>query len=433
MSHSLSQVAATMQKVLTTRANVLARQEGFVRRQRKLSGATFAQILVFSWLANPRSTLEGMAQTSVACGLSIQPQSLEERFTDAAARFLRRLLEEAVGEVVAADPVATPLLQRFAGVYLLDSTRLALPETFAGLFPGNRSETAATVKVQLRWDVLSGAWDGLKLQAGREHDRSSQLQRKSLPPKALRIADLGYFSLDVLEELSAAEGFWLTRIQAGTGVYAYGQRWDLPTLLDKHGPAKVGQTWELPVELGIQKRISCRLLAIRVPSEVAGQRRARLQAEAKRRGQPLKRGQERLAEWTLLVTNAPLTPQEAEVLMRLRWQIERLFRLWKEQGALDESRSQKPERILCEFYAKLLALLIQHWALVTTTWRFPDRSLTQAAAFFRSHATHFASVFTSTREIQGILLLLQRYMQSGGRLQKRRTQPNHCQLLLAVT
>ena len=56
-----------------------------------------------------------MTRISIACGLSIQPQSLDARFTDAVARFLRRLLEEAVGEVVAADPVAVPLLQRFTG------------------------------------------------------------------------------------------------------------------------------------------------------------------------------------------------------------------------------------------------------------------------------------------------------------------------------
>ncbi len=42
-----------------------------------------------------------------------------------------------------------------------------------------------------------------------------------------------------------------------------------------------------------------------------------------------------LAGWTLLVTNVPrqrLCLPEALVLLRLRWQIERLSRLWKEDG-----------------------------------------------------------------------------------------------------
>jgi hypothetical protein len=46
---------------------------------------------------------------------------LDQRFTQAAAQFLRRMLEEAVKEVVTAHPVAIPLVQRFCGVYLNDA------------------------------------------------------------------------------------------------------------------------------------------------------------------------------------------------------------------------------------------------------------------------------------------------------------------------
>ncbi len=74
-----------------------------------------------------------------------------------------------------------------------------------------------------------------------------------------------------------------------------------------------------------------------------------------------------LAGWNCLITNAPpemLSVQEAPVLMRARWQIERLFDLCKQHGHLDKSRSEKPWRVLCEVYAKLLGLLIQHWVIL---------------------------------------------------------------------
>ncbi len=47
--------------------------------------------------------------------------------------------------------------------------------------------------------------------------------------------------------------------------------------------------------------------------------------------------------------------------MRARWQVEKLFDLWKRHGLLEETRSRKPWRVLCEVYAKLLGLLVQHW------------------------------------------------------------------------
>jgi hypothetical protein len=87
---------------------------------------------------------------------------------------------------------------------------------------------------------------------------------------------------------------------------------------------------------------------------------------------------------SILITNVPaarLTVQEALIVARTRWQIELLFKLWKSHGQIDESRSDKPWRMLCEVYAKLLAMLVQHWILVVCCWCYPNRSLTKAAGY----------------------------------------------------
>jgi len=84
----------------------------------------------------------------------------------------------------------------------------------------------------------------------------------------------------------------------------------------------------------------------------------------------------------MVVTNVPrarLSLPEALVLLRLRWQVERLFRLWKEQGQIDEWRTKNPWRILCEFYGKLTAMLIQQWLIQEGCWQDPWRSLVKAA------------------------------------------------------
>ena len=82
---SIPDVADALQSVLHTKANALARESGFVKRASKLTGALFVQTLVFTWLSHAQASLEQMAQTAAARGLSISAQGLEQRFTEAAA------------------------------------------------------------------------------------------------------------------------------------------------------------------------------------------------------------------------------------------------------------------------------------------------------------------------------------------------------------
>ena len=116
------------------------------------------------------------------------------------------------------------------------------------------------------------------------------------------------------------------------------------------------------------------------------------------------------------------------VLARARWQIERLFRLWKEGGQIDEWRSKKPWRILCEIYSKLIAQVVQHWCLLLT-WQQPDRSLVKAAKVVRSHALQFIEVLMGESSLEQLLRKLQRGM-ARCRLNRRAKHPNLSQLLL---
>ena len=79
------------------------------------------------------------------------------------------------------------------------------------------------------------------------------------------------------------------------------------------------------------------------------------------------------------------------VLARVRWQIELMFKLWKSYGYIDQWRSEKPWRILCEVYAKLIAMIIQHWILLTGGWHYPKKSLVKASKVVVKHAFSIAS------------------------------------------
>jgi Transposase DDE domain len=436
---SIPQVANVLRTVLTTTANRAARATRFVQRRSKLSGAKFVQTLVFGWLANPEATYEELAQTAATLGVRLSPQGLEQRFTEAAAQCIERVLQAAVQQVITATPVAIPLLQRFPAVYVDDSTQVQLPAVLAELWAGSgggaqATDQTAALKLQVRLDLKRGGLRGPFLQAGRASDRTSPTQHGPVPAGSLRLADLGYFALAVLQAIAQQQAYWLTRLMAGTQVYdPHGQVLDLAACLPAPGSAGIDR----PVRLGVHHRLPARLIAVRVPQEVANQRRRDLHAEARRRGRAVSQARVRLADWTLFCTNVPpdlLSGPEVLVVARVRWQIELVFKLGKSSGHLAHSRSAKPWRVLCEVYAKLLGLLIQHWVMVTSLWRYPDRSAWKAAQTLRKHALHLASAF-----VQGgsalceALKVVQRTLAAGCRLNKRKKVPSTFQLLLALT
>jgi hypothetical protein len=433
---TIAQLASILRELLTTVADRLAAETGFVRRRSKLSGASFAQTLVLGWLANPQATEAQLAQTTAALGVEITSQGLMARFTRLSSEFMRHLLETAVGYLIASRPAAVPLLNRFAGVYIQDSTQITLPDVLVDVWQGSGANaanpTVAGLKVQVQWDYQSGQLAQLILQAGAAQDRDAPLQRSALPAGALRLADLGYYSLSVLSAHSAAGEYWLTRPQVTTLVWtAAGLCVDLVTLL----AAQTAHQVELTVLLGKQERVTCRLLAVRVPQEIADRRRQALHKEARHKGQAVSQARLVLADWTILVTNVPahlLRIDEALVLLGCRWQIELLFKLWKSQGQIDVSHSQQPWRVLTEVYAKLLAMLVQHWLFLVGHWSLSDRSLFKAAQTVRLHAIHLAVHLTvHDRLVEAIERLVQ-CLYAGCRINKSRQAPRTFQRLRAL-
>lgn len=432
---TIPQVARAMRDILTTTAAEAGRATRFVQRTSPLSGATFSQTLVFGLLGNPQATLEELAQTAATLGVEISPQALDQRFTASAAACLYHVLLTAIAQVITTEPVAIPLLQRFPAVYVQDSSTIILPEIFAAQWPGcggsTSASTSAALKLQARLEMCTGRLD-VQLQEGRASDRAARLPGP-LPAGALRLADLGYWSLEAFAALEQQQVFWLSRLQMQTAVYdATGDRRALLTLLE----TQATETVELAVTLGERPRLAARLLAVRVPQDVADARRRRLRKAARDKGRQVSATRLALAAWTLLVTNVPperLTLREALVLGRMRWQIELLFKLWKSQGRVDESRSTKPWRILCEVYAKLLAMLVQHWLFLVRFWAYPDCSITKAAQTLQKHALHLASAFTSAQRLGQALLTVKRCLAAGCRMNRRKKHPNTYQLLLQAT
>jgi Transposase DDE domain len=340
----------------------------------------------------------------------------------------------AVTQVVAAQPTTVELLRRFTGVYLLDSTSIALPAALAELWPGcggrgHSTAGRAALKVQVCYELNTGVLAGLSLHPGRAADNTAPVAQQTLPAGSLRLADLGYFDLDVLQTYDQHKVYFISRLQPKTAVYtADGRQWSLGTLLAARGQQRLDE-W---VTVGQQQRLRCRLLAVRVPEPVAVRRRRRHREQAAKHGRPPSAAVLALCDWTVFICNAPvalLSLQEAWVLYRVRWQIELLFKLWKSDGGLDTSRSSQTYRVLCEVYAKLLALVVQHW-LVLLGGGFSARSQRLAARQARRQALRVAAVLGRRRELRRVLRVLASVLRRSGRVNRRRKRPSTYQTLV---
>ena len=326
---TIPQVSQAMQELLTSAAEAADAKLHYTKRpdRAKFTAATLTQTLVLGFLAHPDARVEQLAQSAARVGVAVAPQAVDQRFTLATAALLQDIVRSSMHTLIAADGVAIPLLQRFTGVRVHDSTTIVLPDALAEHWRGcggaSEVHTSAALKCGVQLDLLTGALCGLDLADGRASDHCLGVQHAALPTGSLRLADLGFYDLGVLAALSAQQVYWLSKLEPTALVTgATGRSRSLLAFVQTLG--EVAQ-WEGSVWVGQGQRLSARLLVQRVPQEVADGRRRRIRKTARDKGVTPSAAALALAEWTILMTNIPpekLSLAEALVLAKVRWQIE---------------------------------------------------------------------------------------------------------------
>ena len=171
---------------------------------------------------------------------------------------------------------------------------------------------------------------------------------------------------------------------------------------------------------------------MRAPDEVANRRRQKAYAKAAKKGRVPSREHLAACAWTLYITNVPepmLRWREVVVLYRVRWQIELLFKLWKSHNHLATHRSTDPVRQLVELYARLIAVMVQHWLLLSAGWDEGERSLVKVTRWFRENLSLLIEVLHDKPRLIARLRRLARLITRLARLQRRRKHPNAQQLM----
>lgn len=403
---TIAQIAEAIDRVFRNEVEEIARESGFVERQVVVNGNGFVKALVMAFQTNKAASYSEMSVCASSLGMPITAQGMEQRFDESSERFLKLVLDRALTiKLNGVEEQNVPLFKRFKAIHIRDSSIVGLPKELKQVWKGagnNCGETAA-LKLQVSWEQCRGALDGLVLQDGSSQDRTSPYQRMELEAGALHLADLGYYSLEKLAEDHQKGVYWLTRMKFKTLLWnEQGLALDLLGFLSRQTQEQI----DIPVVVGRKQQVACRLLVSRVPQEVADRRRQRIRAQYRKKGGQPSQQLLQLASWTLALTNVPpnqLSLQEALVLLKVRWQIELLFKLWKSYLSIDEWNSQNPWRILTEIYAKLLGAILFHWTILSDFWKYPDRSLFKA---FKAFQRYISPILFSLPNQETVIFLL---------------------------
>lgn len=199
----INDLSTTLQTLFTNTANELGKKTGFIKRQRKITGAAFAQSLILGGLAKPEATRKEQQQNLSCGGVQMSEQALEQRFSESAISFLRALLEAVLNVLVMrSDPIA--LLPQFRGVYLTDCSRFTW-----GAFG---------FKLGVRWDMQRGQLE-IEIMSLSRNDQKTRVVEAPMPEGALHLGDLGFFKLKRFAQWNARGIKWLSRFKVGTKLF----------------------------------------------------------------------------------------------------------------------------------------------------------------------------------------------------------------------
>jgi len=429
METEIVEIRTKLQQVFSQDIEEIAQEQGFVQRLSKLTGLKFVEIWVMGFVEKPSASLNYLVQVAADLNVNISKQGLQDRLSRGAVGFLTVVLKRCMTQLQNKLPIDLSLLKQFSGVELVDSSGFQLPDSLQDEFPGSGGAASkSALKLQVIWDFLHGNLEDIVTQKGTQPDQSFRQHALQILPGWLCLSDLGYFALETMEIIAKAHAYFISRWSTGCGLVD--PETEMKFGLLSHLQATIQNQLELNLWVGLQKKIACRLLAIRLPPDVVEERQRKLREKARKKGRTASAASLAWQEWSIFITNVPhewLTLEQVALIYRLRWQIELLFKLWKSECQMDRIAGHTRERVLCELYAKLIGAVIFQYITCPLRWGERELSLVKAIQTFRRVAIVFAHALQNSDQLDALLSKLFGIWQRCGFKDKRKTRLSTCQ------
>jgi hypothetical protein len=335
----------------------LGKETKYKQRHSKLTPSGFIRALI-STSFSPFFDLETFCDFLKEQGIQIRKQSVHERFNQYTEAFLKAMSTSFLNHFQTEKLPMLNGFEAFSGLKIIDSSCVSLHGALNTLFKGcGGAASSAALKIQVQFDYLQGQINELTLTSGSDNDQGFDNYFNEIQKGALYLMDLGYFKLSSFKKIIEGDAFFVSRLLTGTKLLTLDkQPLDLLGILSTSGPLFSQQ-----LLLGAQHKIPVRLVAQRLPKELADRRRQRLNEDHRRRGS--KPSQESLAlqDWSLYITNtqeSQIKQEQIHQTYALRWQIELLFKLSKSLMQIHVLNTARPSRVVVQTYGKFLSLML---------------------------------------------------------------------------
>lgn len=336
------------------RLNVLARETGFVRRQRLIKPVAFFWTLVLGFGVGSARKISGLRRAyQRSTGTTLVPSSFYDRFNPGLVAFLKGAVEHALGEFKLAFRGLSDRFDTFRDVMVTDSTVVKLKDALAKSFPGCRTNNApAACKLHAVMSVKGAGKSTVKLTNGRVHDRRKLVVGDWVKGRLL-LFDRGYYHFQLFKNIVRSGGHFLTRLKDNAN----------PTIVRVFNGSPdddrrlVGKTLQ-EVLCGLRRDILDVEVEVRATARRYNGKRT---STAERfRVVAVRDEDEKERKYHCYLTSIVvelLSAEDIAATYRARWEIELVFKELKSGYRLDDVASQKKDVVESLIYAAVLTLL----------------------------------------------------------------------------
>ena len=382
--------------------NKIARESGFIKRIRKVNAFDFFLSVTFGALKGSSVTASAIVED---LSEKITRASVNERFTEDACKFFQEVYAHFFKILNATKKnINVDLFKKFNEINIIDSSSWKLPQALKDAFAGFNKDGC---KIQLMLNYKTGTISLFDLTKETYNDKSyskdiSKNISKNINANDLYIFDLGYLVVNAIINIHKGLAFFsrfnpkciVLYIKKGSQFHKV----DILNIVKVFSSSKHITEFEYYVGSESEK-IKIRLFVVKVPEEVANQRRRKLRKATKREGyMPSKRALT-LCDWSFFMTNIPVQKnidvKELLALYPLRWSIELYFKQLKSVLQVHKTEvKSNPHRLQCEILGKAIVALFISFCYSTTrahTWNnFNEEiSFEKTVKYFKRHVSIF--------------------------------------------